>query len=190
MADNPILDLTTPEIKSHVYVKSNVNGWFFDAFLKMTHTSTLTITDSPVESGTSVADNAFLQPRKLTIEVGMTDVAKSFIPGQFAGSGSRSVRAYKILRELQALRVPLQVVTRLGVYENLLIEVLSAPDDYTTHHGLRCTVTFREIIVAKLKTVKISANPAVTNHQNRGHLEPVQANTSMIQNIRQKLNGG
>ncbi|WP_203421490.1 phage baseplate protein [Brevibacillus borstelensis] len=180
MPSNPILDLNSQPIASLVYLKTNIGGWFFDAFLRSTHTSRLTITEHPVQTGAAVTDHAFLQPKELTMEIGMSDVATGLVPGQFTGGWSRSVQAFKVLQELQALRVPLQVHTRLGLYQNMLIEEISAPDDFTTLYGLRCTVTLREIIVAQVRTVKISAKPAVTNQANRGKLEPIKNDQSVL----------
>ncbi len=37
-----------------IYVKTNLNGIFFDAFLSMTHESDLTVTTHPVQQGASV----------------------------------------------------------------------------------------------------------------------------------------
>lgn len=180
MSINPILDLNSPSISSLVYLKTNIGGWFFDAFLRSTHTSRLNITQHPVQTGAAVTDHAFLQPKELTMEIGMSDVATSLIPGQFTGGWSRSVQAFKVLQELQALRVPLQVHSRLGLYQNMLIEELTAPDDFTTLYGLRCTVTMREIMVSQVRTVKISSNPAVTDHANRGKQEPTKPNESNL----------
>jgi hypothetical protein len=180
---SPILDLSAPEIKDLIYVKTNIGGWFFDAFLKMTHTSRLTITEHPVQTGAALTDHAFLQPRELSIEVGMSNVASSFVPEQFSGGYSRSVTAFQVLKDLQALRVPIQVHTRLGLYQNMLVEVLSAPDDFMTLDGLRCTVTFREIIVAQVTTVHISARPEVTDSSNRGTPEPVNPNQSILKQV-------
>lgn len=180
---SPILDLSAANIKGLIYCKTNIGGWFFDALLKATHTSRLTITDQPVQTGASLSDHSFMKPRELMMEIGMSDVAKSFVPGQFTGGYSRSVQAFKVLKDLQAIRVPIQVHTRLGLYQNMLIEVLSAPDDYTTSSSLRCTVTFREILVAKVSTLKISARPQVTNNANRGAPEPVQPNQSILRQL-------
>ncbi|UUZ93234.1 hypothetical protein LJK87_50080 [Paenibacillus sp. P25] len=114
MPIDPVLDLTADNIKDYVYVKTNVGGWFFDAWISMEHSSKLTITDHPVQTGAAISDHAFLQPRSLSMEIGMSDVATSFIPGQFDGDWSRSVAAYKVILELQRLRIPVQILTRLG----------------------------------------------------------------------------
>lgn len=184
MDNSPILDLDAPEIKDLVYTKTNIGGWFFDAYLKMDHTSRLTITDHPVQAGAAISDHAFLQPRELSMDVAMSNVNESFVPGQFSGGYSRSVQAFNVLKKLQELRVPIQVHTRLGLYQNMLIEVLTAPDDFTTLDGLRCTVTFREILVAQVTTVQISARPEVTDNAKRGQPEPIDVNESVIKQWR------
>lgn len=186
---SPILDLNDPSIRSYVYTKTSVGGWFFDAYLKMTHTSTLTITDQPVQTGAALTDHAYMEPLELQMDIGMSDVATSFIKGQFSGGSSRSVTAYNVLRQLQQMRIPIQVVTRLGIYQNMLVEVISAPDDYTTQYGMKCTVTFREILVAQVKTVKISARPNVTNSTNGGSPLPVTPNQSILKQAGQLLFG-
>lgn len=173
-----------------IMVKTNVGGFFFDAFLRLDHTTKLKITEHPVQTGASITDHAYMEPAQLTIEVGMTDVAKSLLPGQFSGGWSRSVTAYQALKELQAQRIPIQVLTRLGLYKNMLIETITAPDDVKTLYGLRATITLREIIVAEVRTVKISARPQITNSTNRGTQEPVDTNKSVAMQIDEKLLGG
>lgn len=188
-SSSPILDLTSPNIASYVYAKTNVGGWFFDAVINLTHTSQLTITSHPVQTGNAVSDYAFLNPRTLSMNVGMSDVAKSFIPGQFSGGASRSVQAYKVLEQLQQMRIPIQVYTRLGLYQNMLIEQLTVPDDYTTHHGLKCTVDFQELLVATVQTVKVSSNPAVTSNTTKGTQHPQQVPPSLLQILSNLMNG-
>lgn len=190
MTQNPILDLNSPPISSLVYLKTNIGGWFFDAYLRSTHTSRLKITEHPVQVGAALTDHSYLEPKELTMEIGMSDAATSLIPGQFTGGWSRSVQAFKVLQELQAIRVPIQVHSRLGLYQNMLIEEITAPDDFTTLNGLRCTVTLREIIVAQVRTVKISSKPAVTDRAVIGKKESVKANVSVAEQIIRKATGG
>jgi hypothetical protein len=177
---SPILDLTAPNISSYVYAKTNIGGWFFDAFLTVSPASTLTITEHPIQLGSTVSDYAYLQPRTLDMTIGMSDVAKSFIAGQFSGGSSRSVQAYQVLFELQQQRIPIQVYTRLGLYQNMLVQNLTAQDDNTTVHGLRASVTLQELLVATVSVVKISANPAVTDNAKQGKKQPVGVPPSLL----------
>ncbi len=177
---SPILDLTSDQIKSYVYAKTNIGGWFFDAILTISPNSVLTITEHPVQLGSTVSDYAYLQPRTLDMTIGMSDVAKSFIAGQFGGGPSRSVQAYQVLSDLQQQRIPVQVYTRLGLYQNMLVQSLGAQEDNTTVHGLRASVTLQELLVATVSVVKISANPAKTDKAKQGKKQPQQVPASVL----------
>lgn len=179
-----------PEYQKLIYVKTNIGGFFFDAFLSIDHTSKLNITEHPVETGANISDHAFVEPAELTMEIGMSDAMKSIVNGQFKTGKSRSVTAYQVLKELQAQRVPLQVYTRLGLYKNMLIETITAPDDYKTKYGLRATVNLREVIIARTQTVKISSRPQVTATTNSGNVETVQPNQSIAYQLMQMITGG
>ncbi|HBC94300.1 MAG TPA: hypothetical protein DCZ10_15735 [Pelotomaculum sp.] len=180
MALSPVLPYRLEDVQQLVYAKTNIGGYFFDAFLRMEHTSSITLTEHPIQSGGTAVDHSYLNPSVLIMEIGMSDTAKSLVDGQFAGGWSRSVRAYEILLELQKQRLPIQVVTRLKVYDNMLIETIAAPDDYTTLYGLRATVTLREIFVATVKTVKISSRPHATDSTPRGDVQPVETKEAII----------
>lgn len=169
----------TQEVKELVSIKTNIGSYFFDAYLRLDHVSKLHITEHPVQTGANISDHSYLEPKELTIEVGMTDVAKDIVQGQFSGSWSRSVKAYEILRELQANRIPMQVLTRLGLYKNMLIETLSVPDDYKSLYGLRATVTMKEVLVATTRTVKLSSRPHITDSTNMGTKEVIKPNESV-----------
>jgi hypothetical protein len=190
MALSPVLPYKLPKLQQLIYVKTNIAGYFFDAFLRIDHKSKLNITSHPVETGANITDHAFVEPQELVIEIGMSDTANSLVKGQFATGKSRSVTAYKLLKELQMQRIPLQIYTRLGLYKNMLIEVISVPDDYRTQYGLNATVTFREIIIARTKTVKVSARAQVTDSTNRGNVEPVEPNKSILKQINEMMFGG
>ena len=179
----PVLPYTLPELQQLVYVKTNIAGYFFDAFLRIDHTSSLTITEHPVETGAAITDHSYVNPSVLVMEVGMSDVAASLVNGQFEDSWSRSARAYEILLALQQQRIPFQVVTRLKTYQNILIETIAVPDDYTTLYGLKATVTMREIFIATVKTVKISERPQVTDSTNRGEVQPIPTSQSILSQI-------
>ncbi|HWQ41327.1 MAG TPA: hypothetical protein VN456_04750 [Desulfosporosinus sp.] len=170
-----------------VYLKTNIAGYFFDAVLQTNYTRSLTITSHPVETGAAISDHAFVNPVELTMQIGMSDCATSIIPGQFTQGDSRSVRAFEILEKLQSQRVPMQVMSRLGLFKNMLIETIAVPDDYTTQYGLKATVTMKEVFVATVQTVKISARPQVTDSTNRGTVEVETPNKSVTKAIEDKL---
>lgn len=155
-----------------VLVNTNIGGWFFDAILRTEHTTSLTITEHPVEDGAAISDHAYVNPAQVIMDIGMTDVAQDIVTGQFSGPAGRSVTAYQLLTELQRTRVPLKVVTRLATYENMLIETIVTSDDQSTQHGLKATITMKEIFVVAVTTVKLSAQPQATDSTPKGALQP------------------
>lgn len=151
----------------------NVGGYVFDATFREDHVSKLMITSHPVETGAAIADHAYLQPSELTIQIGVSDVA--YKAGEsFSEGSSRSVTAYQLLRELQSLRIPISVTTRLHHYSNMLVETIAASDDYRTSSALKATVTFKQVIVAQVRAVKISERKHATNTTQRGTVEPAE----------------
>ena len=180
---------TSPLVQQLVYVKTNIAGYFFDAVLQTNYTRSLTITQHPVETGAAISDHAYVNPVELTMQIGMSDVMKSIIPGQFSQGSSRSLTAFEVLTQLQSQRIPMQIMTRLGLFSNMLIETIAVPDDYTTQLGLKATVTLKEVFVANVKTVKVSARPHVTDSTPSGTREPETPNASVVYQIEQNLKG-
>jgi hypothetical protein len=86
----------------------------------------------------------------------------------------RSAAAWSTLKAMQLSRVPITVETRLQTYENMLIEELSAPDDYKTLNALKATVRLREIIVADVAEVKTSARASATAGESASGTVPAE----------------
>jgi hypothetical protein len=127
-------------------------GYFFDAFLKESHTGSVRITDHPVQGGASISDHAYNLPDKLTIEIFVSDVMDVLVKNQFSEYTTKSVSAYEVLRELKEARQPLEINTRLRIYEDMIIENMFITDDYKSRNSLRCSVSFRQIIMASVST--------------------------------------
>jgi hypothetical protein len=135
-------------------------GYYFDAFIKEDHTSSVKVTEHPVQGGSNISDHAYNLADKLTLEVLVSDSVESIVSGQFTGSKSKSVSgkftgsksksvtAYEILRSLKERRVLVSVKTRLFYYTNMIIENMSVSDDYKSANSLRCTVSLRQVMTA------------------------------------------
>lgn len=147
----------------------SLGGMIFTAVLRADHTQKLTLTEHPVQTGASITDHAYLEPAEVILEVGESDCE--------LGDGG-SARVFGQLLAMQAEREPLEVVTRLKTYENMLIESIETSDDYTTQGALKATVTLREIIMADAAIVQVSgrakksADRHKTDKTNRGEVVP------------------
>lgn len=168
------------------YFETSQGNYLFDAYFNINHESTLSITEHPVQTGANISDHAFMQPNILTFEIGMSDVMTD-VTGNYESfsndSSTRSIDAYKVLRQLQSDRIMINVYTKLWNYKNMLIETLSAPDSNQTAYALKASVTLKELLVATVTTVKISERPQKTNTTNEGDQKVQQADESFLSNL-------
>ena len=186
---------TENNVPELIGIKSNIGGFFFDAILRTSHTSKLKITEHPVEEGAAITDHSFVEPQAITIEVGMSDACKSFVDGQFNQSYTRSVSAFDTLKKLQEQRIPLTVHTRLCTYNNMLVETITVPDDYTSLYGLKATVGLREIIVVSTRSVSLpnrtSRSPHKTGETKGGQVQAENvSDKSLLASLGEKIGLG
>lgn len=174
-------------VATRTYFYTAIGNYAFDACFSIDHETNLTITEQPVQTGASISDHAYEEPKQVIFDIGMSDVMESEVSGQFEDKASRSVSAYTILRTLQSQRLPIQVATRLAVYQNMLVATISAPDDITTCNGLRATVTLQEVIVVEVSTVKISARAQVSADTNNGDQKVQTVDSSLLTNLLKTL---
>lgn len=167
-----LLPRSTEEL---VFIKFNIDGWFFDATLSEGHDSQLAITQNPVQGGADLTDHSYAKPKTINLSIMVSDCMASIIEGQFSSGPTKSRQAFNVLYELQAKRVPLSVSTRLKNYTNMLIESISVRDDNSTHFGLRADVAMREIIMPTLSATTVSARGWTTGSSNSGEVQPKQA---------------
>lgn len=105
------------------------------------HESTLEITLNPVEFGADITDHAYVQPKRLTLDVADGNAAPTF----------------NALVRFQESRVPFTIVSGLAVYRNMLVKSVDADRDATFSRVLRCRVDLQEIII--VDTAYAAAEP-------------------------------
>lgn len=177
-------------LEAMLYCKTNIAGYFFDGFMDIDVASELEVTENPVETGTAIADHSYVKPTEITMQVIMSDVHQSLVPGQFTGGWSRSVTAYKILKEIQTKRIPIAVLCRLGLFENMVIRRLQANDTADTYQALSATVTLVELPIARIKTVEISLASQTTINTEMGKLQAVDTTDKEDESILYMLGFG
>lgn len=169
------------ELLKTYFITSNGN-YMFDAYFNINHESNLNITEHPVQTGANIADHAYMEPNTVTFEIGMSDAMQDSTDSRFKNftdDATRSITAYRVLRQLQSDRLPIQVITKLHNYRNMLIETISTVEDNKTTYGLRATVTLKELLVANVTTVKLSARPQKSSETNEGDQKPKEVNESL-----------
>ena len=173
-----------------LFDKSTPYGYYFDAFLRESHEGSVRITDHPVQSGANISDHAYNMPDSLTVEILVSDVMDVLYPGQFSGEATKSISAYEKLRELKEKRQPLAVATRLRMYYNMIIESTHVNDDYKTAQSLRCTVNFREILMASAYIEKMSVKTSTKEEKRVGPKTPNPVDNRTVLQKASDLLGG
>jgi hypothetical protein len=138
------------------------------------HVDEMEVTDHPVEQGSKITDHAFMRPCELVVECawsnspqnaglisGLLGAATGTVAGLstiLGGNGVNQVRdIYQKLLALQRSRVPFDVLTAKRAYKNMLLKSLQTETDKESANILRVTAHMREVIIATVQVVTISA---------------------------------
>lgn len=155
--------------------RSKVGDLVLDATLSEVIDLSSTVTQNPVESGSSVSDHIYLNP----IRVKMTGFIADFTFDIFSAPTfninavlentsairSRSLKqstAYEILKDQWLNKSVLTIVNYLDVFDNMVIENLQFPVDQKTEDRLYFEIDLIQITAADVETVNISNNPQPT----------------------------
>lgn len=126
-----------------------------------------------IKTGHGLVDTLIQQYDRIKKIQNMESITTLFAPkGQVAQSGERGVTAWQLLSMMQFLRIPIDVVTRLQTYKNMVITNINAPDDVNTLYGLMVNVHLREVHISEVAEVVESAR-AHTTQSTQGGAKPV-----------------
>ncbi|MDY6148960.1 MAG: hypothetical protein SPI35_08100 [Porphyromonas sp.] len=170
-------------VQQLLMVKTNIGGYFFDAVFTVDTEHSLTITQHPVQTGANISDHAFVNPIRMSMQVGVSDAMAYRIGADYGGDGgTKSVQAYRLLCKLQELRTPMQVVTRLNTYNNMLIESIDVSDDVSTLCALKATVNLVQVLVVNVGTEKVSARAWTTDSSRKPpqEIQPKGDNSTIL----------
>ena len=98
-------------------------------------------------------------------------------PGQVATLGERGVSAWVLLKSMAEARIPIDIVTRLGTYHNMLIQSVHTQDELSTLYGLSVSIHCIQVQVANVAEVTVSARNQVSQSTNGG-VQPVDTESS------------
>lgn len=147
-----------------------IGGIRIDGSIQEETAQNMRVTQNPVESGETVADNILEEPRRFTMQgvitdtplgIGaFTDITAYSIGGgisRFTGllgsstpsGATRSSSAYQSLRALQRSKQLLTVESNLEVFENLAFENLSVTQDKDTSKAIFFTASFVEVLIVE-----------------------------------------
>ncbi|CAM3712521.1 hypothetical protein BS639_17205 [Rouxiella silvae] len=157
------------------------------------HSDALEITEHPVEIGAPVADHAYKRPSEVTMEIGFAG-GGSLLDGLDTSSvglslGTSPQEMYQKILDLQATRVPFNVITGKKKYSNMLIRGIDVTTDKTSENVLMCVLTLRQVLISQTQTVSVADKSDMANGvstsavQNSGVKTVIPTTTSILQKL-------
>jgi len=170
-----------------------------DVVISEKHSDVLEITEHPTELGSPIADHAYKRPSELTMDVGfagggsLLDLLDTSSVGLSLGLSPKET--YQRLLDLQASRVPFDVVTGKRIYSNMLIRVLDVTTDRTSENVLMASLTLKEVPISQTQTISVANKTDMTDGvstspvQNTGIKSVKSANESVLSKLYSYVSG-
>ena len=117
------------------------------------HRLDLRLTRHPVESGAILTDNAVKGQERLRLQGWVSDLQAA--PGNELGH-DRAADTWGAIVELFVNREPLEVVTALKVYHDMVITRAVAPVDKNTGRALKFTIDLAQILFADTEIARVA----------------------------------
>lgn len=121
-----------------------------------THAVSSDVTDHPVETGVNISDHVRPRPKTFTIEgiisntpIGIFAAADAFVGG--LGGAGRGEDAYELLLQYWEQGRPLDLLTSLRDYSNLVITNMSVTRNAQTTNGLHITIGLKQISTSRIQ---------------------------------------
>lgn len=124
------------------------------------HSDMLEITEHPVEVGAAVVDHAYKKPSEVVMEVGfagggsLLDFASNLTATGLLGMSPQET--YQEILDLQASRIPFDVVTGKRLYRNMLIRALEVTTEEKTENVLSAVLTLREVLISQTQQISVA----------------------------------
>ena len=109
------------------------------------HTSTIGVTEIPIETGAKVTDHSYVEPKRLTLEF----------------ADAYAAATWNALMRFQETRIPFTIVSGLAVYKNMIIRELGADRDEQFSTVLRGVAALQEVII--VSTARTSESKGSSN---------------------------
>lgn len=156
-------------IRTKRYIGNDTLKIQLDGVLSESHNSEIRLTSNPVELGADVTDNAIIEPRKLRLAAVVTDTplgtaalgeivnrANNLFGTSTTPNLTRSAVAYNSIIELQQMREPFDVQTKLLLYENMMIASVDVLQDKNSSRIVNLIINLQEIRIVSSQIVQLT----------------------------------
>jgi hypothetical protein len=118
------------------------------------------VTEHPIEDGSTISDHVKLDPVEISLTGFVTNTPVSLLSGGFLQpyDPTRSRIAYEALVEVWKNKELVQIIDKLDLFENMVMTGLQIPRDGTNFHAFQFTANFKHL--AKIGTQSVEILPA------------------------------
>lgn len=139
-----------------------------DATLTENHTTSVTVSDYPVEDGATFSDHFIVNPDTYTMTGIISDTPLDIGAFSFVANGvstittfdensvSRSIVNYRDIEKLQKSGEPFTIISSLKIYENCIMTNFRVSRDKNTSNEIRFSCDIRVIQYGTTETVKLA----------------------------------
>ncbi len=124
-------------------------------FVSINHSIGMGSTEYPVETGSTLTDNAVAKRKRLSLRGWVADL--TYLEGSNLPDHSTAADVWQRILQLFEQRNLIEVVTRLGVYTDMLITSAATKDDVNTRRGLRFNLEATQILTSQSTITSLSA---------------------------------
>ena len=154
-----------------VTIYRSIGDMTFDATFSEEHSSELSVTENPIETGALVSDHAFMKPLKVKVVAGVSDILTPTGNPEYGEGAGRAQTAFEMLCELQKSAEPFDVQTGLKVYENMVCESIQTAQDSQSASILYFTASLREVLIVETESTTYTAHPQAQKTKNKGEVQ-------------------
>lgn len=168
--------------------KSKIATLEIDVTLTENHRYESLVTQNPVENGSDITDHIQLEPVVLNLDGFITNTPIA-LPEDI-DKYQRADDAFQSLLDIRNARTPVDLITGLTVYTNMVLRDLEIPRNRTTGETLRFSATFVQVIIVDTEQVTLprvtqrtdgarkNTNSQAADKKDMGKQTPIKASNS------------
>lgn len=137
------MKLTKTTIPATIRPRRKIGEFYAEVTQEELASDDLEITDHPVQQGANITDHAYKLPSVVTIRA------------VFGEDENTLEEIYRKLLDLQASRIPIDVVTGKRIYKNMLIKSLAQNTDRTTENVLSVSFDLKEVNMTQVEVTTV-----------------------------------
>ena len=181
-----------------IRTKKSLGGIQLDAIVSESHNNIITLSKNPVELGAEITDHAIVEPKTISIKATVSDTPLGVaalaqiidtVTGLFGTSTSqnitRSNAAYNALVALQDAREPIDIQTKLKLYQDMVITNISTVQDKDSSRAVVLNIVAKEVRIVETEIVTLQPDTLegdtkeqASSAENKGRQEPVEPSAS------------